>query len=196
MNKNRIKIIIGGPLGIFAWSISAGTILIVFIWGLEKSAIALVAAKTVSWGIWGIGVIRHQLSRSDSLKEQRGKTKLVKKSPFLFSWRLTFYLYSIGERKQLNCNPLSTSLTLYHEYYVSGKHYSSLAYVYSPLSEKRITHLHIIDSLQMRQSLELVSAPQCLKVRLLDLEFYPESVSSPLSALERSLNTRTSVKED
>jgi hypothetical protein len=84
MSRTSIKIIIGGPIGILAWVVSAGTALIIFTWGLEQFALAVVAAKFVSWGMWGISIIR-QLSSTDSLKEQCYKSGQVKKWPFLSS---------------------------------------------------------------------------------------------------------------
>lgn len=64
---------IGGPLGLLAWAVSAGTVLIVFIWGLEQTALAVITAKIISWAMWGLGMIR-QLPGLDSLRKQRNKT--------------------------------------------------------------------------------------------------------------------------
>jgi hypothetical protein len=78
MNKDSIKIIIGGPIGMLAWVISAGTVLIISIWGLEQFALAMVSAKIISWGMWGISIIR-QLSCFDSLKRTVLQDKTGKK---------------------------------------------------------------------------------------------------------------------
>jgi len=68
---------IGGPFGLLAWAISAGTVLIVFIWGLEQAAFAVITAKIVSWAMWGLGMIR-QLPGFDCLRKPRKKTNEVK----------------------------------------------------------------------------------------------------------------------
>jgi hypothetical protein len=53
-----IRIAIGGPLGLVAWSLSGAGAVAIVIWGLKTVAIPLLMLKTASWGIWGIGVIK------------------------------------------------------------------------------------------------------------------------------------------
>lgn len=64
-----LRIIIGGPLGVLAWSISGASAVAVLIWGLSTVALPLIMLKTASWGIWGFGVFR----------ESRARTALAKK---------------------------------------------------------------------------------------------------------------------
>ena len=61
------RVIIGGPLGVLAWSISGASALAILIWGLSTVAIPLLMLKTASWGIWGFGVLRESKIR---LKEE------------------------------------------------------------------------------------------------------------------------------
>ncbi|WP_240761633.1 hypothetical protein [Nitrosococcus wardiae] len=158
MNRNNIKVIIGGPLGILAWSASAGTMLIVFIWGLEKSVFAVVAVKTVSWGMWGVGVIR-QSSYFKSLKNPHNVLNHGKKSLSSLSWGFTFYLCSIGDQGRLNYNLLPVSLRLYREYYVPSQYQPSpFAHGYFRVSERLMR-----DSLGREQSPEFVLMPQSLR---------------------------------
>lgn len=90
-SKNSIDVIIGGPLGILAWSASAGTMLIIFVWGLEKSVLAVVVVKTVSWGMWGAGVIR-QSSFLETLKKHANFLNKSKKSSFYLYLRIDLLL--------------------------------------------------------------------------------------------------------
>lgn len=53
-----MRIAIGGPLGLLAWSLSGAGAVAIVIWGLKTVAIPLLMLKTASWGIWGIGVIK------------------------------------------------------------------------------------------------------------------------------------------
>ncbi len=58
-----IRIAIGGPLGLVAWSVSGASAVAIIIWGLQTVAIPLLMLKTASWGIWGIGVIKESKTR-------------------------------------------------------------------------------------------------------------------------------------
>ncbi|MCX8048905.1 MAG: hypothetical protein N3A55_04495 [Methylohalobius sp.] len=53
-----LKVLVGGPLGAFAWSLWGAGALAVLIWGLKTVAIPLLILKTTSWGLWGAGVLR------------------------------------------------------------------------------------------------------------------------------------------
>jgi hypothetical protein len=53
-----IKVAIGGPLGVLAWSLSGAGAMAVVIWGLKTVALPLLMLKTASWSIWGFGVLR------------------------------------------------------------------------------------------------------------------------------------------
>lgn len=57
------RVVVGGPLGILAWSISFASALAILMWGLSTVAIPLLMLKTASWGIWGFGVLRESKSR-------------------------------------------------------------------------------------------------------------------------------------
>ncbi|BAW80682.1 hypothetical conserved protein [Candidatus Nitrosoglobus terrae] len=86
MSKNKIKIMIGGPLGALAWVFSAVTTLLIFTWKLEQVAFAVIAAKVFSWGMWAVGVIRQLPSSTTSLKQKRcRKKKKIKKWKRAFS---------------------------------------------------------------------------------------------------------------
>ena len=58
-----IRVIIGGPLGLLAWSISGASALAILLWGLNTVALPLLMLKTASWGIWGFGVFRESRTR-------------------------------------------------------------------------------------------------------------------------------------
>lgn len=58
-----IRIAIGGPLGLLAWSVSGASAVAIVIWGLNTVAIPLLMLKTASWGIWGVGVIKESKTR-------------------------------------------------------------------------------------------------------------------------------------
>ena len=58
-----LRLVVGGPVGIVAWSISGASAMAVLIWGLKTVAIPLLMLKTASWGIWGLGVFRESKSR-------------------------------------------------------------------------------------------------------------------------------------
>ena len=62
-----LRVAIGGPLGVLAWSISGASAMAVVMWGLKTVAIPLLMLKTASWGIWGFGVLR----------ESRGRVKAI-----------------------------------------------------------------------------------------------------------------------
>ncbi len=57
------RVIIGGPLGLLAWSISGFSALAILLWGLNTVALPLLMLKTASWGIWGFGVFRESKTR-------------------------------------------------------------------------------------------------------------------------------------
>jgi hypothetical protein len=59
-----LKILIGGPLGVLAWSVSGASAVAVLIWGIKTVAIPLLMLKTASWGIWGLGVIKESNRRT------------------------------------------------------------------------------------------------------------------------------------
>ena len=63
------RVIVGGPLGILAWSISAASALAILMWGLSTVAIPLLMLKTASWGIWGFGVLRESKMRTKALEK-------------------------------------------------------------------------------------------------------------------------------
>lgn len=69
MNELRAKIIralrvaVGGPLGLVAWSLSGAGAMAVVVWGIQAVAIPLLMIKTASWGIWGWGVFRESKAR-------------------------------------------------------------------------------------------------------------------------------------
>ena len=125
MNKNNIKIIIGGPLGILAWSASAGSMLIIFFWGLEKSALAVIAVKTVSWGMWGFGVIRESACFS-ALANRFKRMKQARKVCSCCSWGAYLYLCSLGERRLLGWKETSGYLQFYYAYYIPDSTLSPL----------------------------------------------------------------------
>jgi hypothetical protein len=63
------RVIIGGPLGVLAWSISGFSALAILLWGLSTVAIPLLMLKTASWGIWGFGVLRESKMRPKVLEK-------------------------------------------------------------------------------------------------------------------------------
>jgi hypothetical protein len=63
------RVIIGGPLGFLAWSISGFSALAIIMWGINTVALPLLMLKTASWGIWGFGVFRESKSRTRELKK-------------------------------------------------------------------------------------------------------------------------------
>ena len=65
------RVIIGGPLGVLAWSISGVSALAILMWGLSTVAIPLLMLKTASWGIWGFGVFRESKMRTNHLKKPK-----------------------------------------------------------------------------------------------------------------------------
>ncbi|MBS1213996.1 MAG: hypothetical protein H6R26_2613 [Proteobacteria bacterium] len=60
---NWLRVIVGGPMGIIAWSISGASAMAVVVWGLQTVALPLLMIKTASWGIWGLGVFRESRAR-------------------------------------------------------------------------------------------------------------------------------------
>jgi len=70
-----LKVIIGGPLGLIAWSVSGASAIAVLIWGLKTVAIPLLMLKTASWGIWGIGVMRESKMRTGIAQTPGGSIK-------------------------------------------------------------------------------------------------------------------------
>jgi hypothetical protein len=70
-----LRVIIGGPLGILAWTVSGASAAAILIWGLKTVAIPLLMLKTASWGIWGFGVMKESRARpapQDALKPPPG----------------------------------------------------------------------------------------------------------------------------
>lgn len=59
-----LRVIIGGPLGLLAWSISGASAVAVILWGLSTVALPLLMLKTASWGIWGFGVLRESKAKT------------------------------------------------------------------------------------------------------------------------------------
>lgn len=149
-HRSNIEVIMGGPLGILAWSASAGTMLIIFIWGLEKSALAVVVVKAVSWGMWGVGAIR-QSSCFISLKKRLHSVKQAKRVPFRLSWGFTFYLHSMGEWGYLRYGQFPVRLDLYDEYRVPSEDIPLFSVVCIHLETKGV-------SLDWSPSMEMVIA--------------------------------------
>lgn len=58
-----VRVAVGGPMGLVAWSLSGAGAMAVVIWGLQAVAIPLLMLKTASWGIWGLGVLRESKTR-------------------------------------------------------------------------------------------------------------------------------------
>lgn len=56
--KLSFKVLIGGPLGAFAWSLSGAGAIAVLIWGIKTIALPLLIIKTTTWWLWGIGFLR------------------------------------------------------------------------------------------------------------------------------------------
>ncbi len=67
-----LRVLIGGPAGIFAWSLSGAGALAVVIWGLKTIALPLLMIKTASWGIWGAGVLHESRRRRKRLAKDGG----------------------------------------------------------------------------------------------------------------------------
>lgn len=174
-HKSNIKVIMGGPLGILAWSASAGTMLIIFIWGLEKSALAVVVVKVVSWGMWGIGAIR-QSSCFNSLKERLRSVKQARRVPFRLSWGFTFYLHSMGEWGQLRYGQFPVRLNLYDEYHVPSEDIPPLFSVVCIHLETKGASLDWSPSMEMVIAVADLSAAQSLRVSYLELEKVNASV--------------------
>ena len=61
-----LRVVVGGRLGVLAWSISGASALAIIMWGLETVALPLLMLKTASWGIWGFGVMRESKMRSQA----------------------------------------------------------------------------------------------------------------------------------
>lgn len=66
-----VRVIIGGPLGLLAWSISGASAVAIFMWGLSTVAIPLLMLKTASWGIWGFGVFRESKLRLKEVQKPK-----------------------------------------------------------------------------------------------------------------------------
>lgn len=58
-----VRIAIGGPMGLVAWSLSGASAAAIVIWGLKTVALPLLMLKTASWGIWGVGVVKESKTR-------------------------------------------------------------------------------------------------------------------------------------
>ncbi len=69
--KLSLKVLIGGPLGAFAWSVGGAGAIAVLIWGIKTVAIPLLILKTTSWGLWGAGVL-HQLTLHRQVRRAAG----------------------------------------------------------------------------------------------------------------------------
>jgi len=69
--KNWGKVIVGGPMGVFAWGISGASAVAIFVWGLNTVALPLIMLKTASWGIWGFGVLRESKTQIDAAKKPK-----------------------------------------------------------------------------------------------------------------------------
>lgn len=69
-----LRVAIGGPLGVLAWTISGASAMAVVMWGLNTVAIPLLMLKTASWGIWGFGVLKES-------KERRKNTETDRSAP-------------------------------------------------------------------------------------------------------------------
>ena len=76
-----LKLAIGGPLGLVAWSVSGASALAVLIWGLKTVAIPLLMLKTASWGIWGLGVIKESKVRAAAPRLEGGSAANRSKQP-------------------------------------------------------------------------------------------------------------------
>ena len=59
-----IRILVGGPWGLVAWSLSGASAMAAMIWGLQTVALPLLMIKTASWGIWGLIIIREAKTRN------------------------------------------------------------------------------------------------------------------------------------
>ncbi len=53
-----LKILVGGPVGAFAWSLSGAGAIAVLIWGIKTIAIPLLIIKTTTWWLWVVGFLR------------------------------------------------------------------------------------------------------------------------------------------
>jgi len=69
--KNWGRVIVGGPMGVVAWSISGASAVAIFVWGLNTVALPLIMLKTASWGIWGFGVLRESKIRGTAAKQPK-----------------------------------------------------------------------------------------------------------------------------
>lgn len=56
--KLSLRLLIGGPLGVFAWGLSGAGTIAVLIWGIKTVAIPLLILKTTTWWLWGVGFVR------------------------------------------------------------------------------------------------------------------------------------------
>ncbi|MDD5033674.1 MAG: hypothetical protein PHE55_02865 [Methylococcaceae bacterium] len=57
------RFVVGGRLGVLAWSLSGASAAAIVVWGLEAVALPLLMLKTASWGMWGVGVLRESRIR-------------------------------------------------------------------------------------------------------------------------------------
>ncbi len=64
-----LRVIVGGPAGLFAWGLSGAGALAALIWGLKAIALPLLMIKSASWGIWGAGVLRESQRRKKALEK-------------------------------------------------------------------------------------------------------------------------------
>ncbi len=70
-----LRVIVGGPAGLFAWGLSGAGALAALIWGLKAIALPLLMLKSASWGIWGAGVLRESQRRKKSLEKAERAAK-------------------------------------------------------------------------------------------------------------------------
>lgn len=65
-----LKVLIGGPAGLCAWGLSGAGALAALVWGLKAIALPLVMIKTVSWSLWGAGVLHQSWRRKRTLEAE------------------------------------------------------------------------------------------------------------------------------
>lgn len=70
-----LKVLIGGPLGAFAWSLSGAGVIAVLIWGIQTITIPLLIIKTTAWWLWGVGFLRQfNLRKHVMVAAERART--------------------------------------------------------------------------------------------------------------------------
>ncbi len=69
-----LKVLVGGPVGAFAWSLSGAGAIAVLIWGIKTIAIPLLIIKTTAWWLWGVGFLRQfNLRKQETIAAERAK---------------------------------------------------------------------------------------------------------------------------